>query len=710
MSSSLTLTIALLVAAADGESRSATVRAVQPLPFSAPSAQFSAAPSSQPAAAITKTSTRQQSAPTGRTKPSAQESAESSAAIKLQAAERSTVWSPSPLVQQAETADTAQPSWLERIKQSWRTTNGFTPINRTVAENQHLQSANKKPAAPTKRTVDQPASPKATASTARTESLVEKRAKLTSFNNSVTNNSGHQTTPLVTPAIPLDFRAPLAPQQAAAVKQAPRQTPEQSAVASRAPAQTASPGITLHFDDNSFSGAAPTKQWASRIPVPPTMEASTSAPIKPAMPLNLATEDRIAPQKAPANLITRPIVAAQPPQQAVAVSAPSAPQPIPASDKPSPAAAQQVSPRAIPHAKPETPVAGTVAAAKDFNIARQVPADVKSAQPQPQNVALPKPNLVEKKAPAPQPKAMAAAATPAKPEPATQPSTKPAPQIGWTKKPAKPATVIAASNPEPVLRTAKQPELTSSATPLAQAEAKAPVAPSKDAGRPKKTTLPDIALTPQPTAPVFKAPEIAASIHQPQHNALRPVPASAEVANVRTAVLKSAESTPKLATQEVLVSPPIMEESTTLKAPVPGPHVAEKQSVHQHVQQHAGPKQAVVSCEPCQVPCDLGGCFDDCGGCNTCYSDCHGMFLHGGCHGMACPWRPVGDMTLHIPYVAEPKSYYYLRPYQWFHVEAHQADADVVGIDRRNPYDNRLFDEVYDEVINELKNRRLSSQ
>ena len=65
--------------------------------------------------------------------------------------------------------------------------------------------------------------------------------------------------------------------------------------------------------------------------------------------------------------------------------------------------------------------------------------------------------------------------------------------------------------------------------------------------------------------------------------------------------------------------------------------------------------------------------------------------------GLPSPWHSPGDMTQHIPYVAEPKNYYYFRPYNWFHLPEQQAEAAIYGTDPRNPYDNRVvFDGLYD--------------
>ena len=58
-------------------------------------------------------------------------------------------------------------------------------------------------------------------------------------------------------------------------------------------------------------------------------------------------------------------------------------------------------------------------------------------------------------------------------------------------------------------------------------------------------------------------------------------------------------------------------------------------------------------------------------------------------------------MPPHVPYIAEPKNYYYQRPYNWFHIAGHQAEALRRLGDPRNPYDNRFFQRIYEEVEHE---------
>jgi hypothetical protein len=66
-------------------------------------------------------------------------------------------------------------------------------------------------------------------------------------------------------------------------------------------------------------------------------------------------------------------------------------------------------------------------------------------------------------------------------------------------------------------------------------------------------------------------------------------------------------------------------------------------------------------------------------------------------HDLPSPWNPPGDLTPHIPYCSNGSTYYYFRPYNWFHISAQQAEAANYNGDPRNPYDNRVvFDGLYD--------------
>ena len=75
----------------------------------------------------------------------------------------------------------------------------------------------------------------------------------------------------------------------------------------------------------------------------------------------------------------------------------------------------------------------------------------------------------------------------------------------------------------------------------------------------------------------------------------------------------------------------------------------------------------------------------------------HLVWSYWKCHGLPSPWNPPGNLTLHIPYCNSGSTYYYFRPYNWFHISAQQAEAANYNGDPRNPYDNRVvFDGLYD--------------
>lgn len=92
--------------------------------------------------------------------------------------------------------------------------------------------------------------------------------------------------------------------------------------------------------------------------------------------------------------------------------------------------------------------------------------------------------------------------------------------------------------------------------------------------------------------------------------------------------------------------------------------------------------------------------FDDCG---CCYgSSPHGnLGFHHRFYPSAC--RSPGNMPQHFPYVAEPKNYYYFRPYNWFHIPEQQREVTSYGGDTRHPYANDLFREVYEAIEAELE-------
>lgn len=95
------------------------------------------------------------------------------------------------------------------------------------------------------------------------------------------------------------------------------------------------------------------------------------------------------------------------------------------------------------------------------------------------------------------------------------------------------------------------------------------------------------------------------------------------------------------------------------------------------------------------------GCYD--GGCGPAATNYipwwHRTFVwsYWKFHGLPSPWNPPGSMTPHYPYTPCGSTYYYFRPYNWFHIPAQQGEAANYDGDPRNPYDNRVvFDGLYD--------------
>jgi hypothetical protein len=77
-------------------------------------------------------------------------------------------------------------------------------------------------------------------------------------------------------------------------------------------------------------------------------------------------------------------------------------------------------------------------------------------------------------------------------------------------------------------------------------------------------------------------------------------------------------------------------------------------------------------------------------------------------HGPACgtpdccaesplsPHVAPGNLVPHTPYLAEPKLYYYFRPYHWRHILEQQESVMRYGGDPRHPYANREFEGIYE--------------
>jgi hypothetical protein len=87
---------------------------------------------------------------------------------------------------------------------------------------------------------------------------------------------------------------------------------------------------------------------------------------------------------------------------------------------------------------------------------------------------------------------------------------------------------------------------------------------------------------------------------------------------------------------------------------------------------------------------------DDCGcappscGCGGCHAAHEGGVF--GDHAGACSMPP------HYMYYPESHGHYYFRPYNYRTILRHQDSVGRYGGDRRHPYDNRLFQSLYEEV------------
>jgi hypothetical protein len=55
-----------------------------------------------------------------------------------------------------------------------------------------------------------------------------------------------------------------------------------------------------------------------------------------------------------------------------------------------------------------------------------------------------------------------------------------------------------------------------------------------------------------------------------------------------------------------------------------------------------------------------------------------------------------------MPYFAQPSTYYYFRPYNYFHIPLIQQEAILHGATTQNPYDTDLFQEVYREFEGQM--------
>ena len=68
------------------------------------------------------------------------------------------------------------------------------------------------------------------------------------------------------------------------------------------------------------------------------------------------------------------------------------------------------------------------------------------------------------------------------------------------------------------------------------------------------------------------------------------------------------------------------------------------------------------------------------------------------CGRCCCCIKPIGDLYPHYQYNAQPKMYYYLRPYNHKHVQEKAAEAIGLGANPQAPYSNALFKQTYEAV------------
>ncbi|MBA4018544.1 MAG: hypothetical protein C0483_15370 [Pirellula sp.] len=93
---------------------------------------------------------------------------------------------------------------------------------------------------------------------------------------------------------------------------------------------------------------------------------------------------------------------------------------------------------------------------------------------------------------------------------------------------------------------------------------------------------------------------------------------------------------------------------------------------------------------PCGIPCGIGCCClsSACGCIGQC---CCGLGNH-------CLLRSTGDLVQHMPHFGTTHGYYYFRPYHVMHVFSQQELATRWNGDPRNPYDNTMFQNVYQQL------------
>ena len=95
-------------------------------------------------------------------------------------------------------------------------------------------------------------------------------------------------------------------------------------------------------------------------------------------------------------------------------------------------------------------------------------------------------------------------------------------------------------------------------------------------------------------------------------------------------------------------------------------------------------------CGHCGIGCGIGCC---------CLSTCCGCLGKCCCClGDHCMLRSTGDLVQHMPHFGTTHGYYYFRPYHVMHVFSQQELATRWGGDARNPYDNTMFQNIYQQM------------
>ncbi len=76
-------------------------------------------------------------------------------------------------------------------------------------------------------------------------------------------------------------------------------------------------------------------------------------------------------------------------------------------------------------------------------------------------------------------------------------------------------------------------------------------------------------------------------------------------------------------------------------------------------------------------------------------------------HPVICDFlHDPGNFHQHLPYRPPALGYYYFRPYNYQHVPQHQAFVGAYGGDPRNPYSNKIFDQIDRVMAQRFRSRQ----